>query len=89
MFDHRIIMPESILEESDGSNHYFKVNDKLYSFPRSEVVLVDLAVPSAEELSKFIMNKLMKDFQPPDNVDKIELGLDESWGQGAWVSRKL
>ncbi|UCH89968.1 MAG: 6-carboxytetrahydropterin synthase [Thermoplasmata archaeon] len=83
-FDHKIIMPRKNIVREDESNIYFEVEQKSYSFPRSEVITVDISVPSAEELSRIILEELKSQFEFPENVIKIELGLDESWGQGAW-----
>jgi 6-pyruvoyltetrahydropterin/6-carboxytetrahydropterin synthase len=83
--DHKILMPQNSVEREDDSNIYFRITDKLYSFPREEVVLLNLKVPSAEELSKIILEELMEHFEVPENISKIEIGLDESWGQGAWT----
>lgn len=84
-FDHKVIIPRTYLEKEDESNVYFNVNDKSYSIPSHEAVFIDALVPSAEELCRIFMDELMARFDVPDNVNMIELGLDESWGQGAWT----
>ena len=83
-FDHRVIVPKGSIESEDKTNLFFNVNDNEYSVPRSETITVDLVVPSAEELSRIILKELTEELTVPANIEKIELGLDESWGQGAW-----
>ena len=83
-FDHKVIIPKSYIDFKDENNIYFKVKGNLYSIPNKEVVILDLIVPSAEELSRIILNDLISQLDVPDNITNIELGLDESWGQGAW-----
>jgi hypothetical protein len=73
----------------EGNNIYFDVGGRLFSIPAQEVVLVDINVPSAEELAGQILNDLKTHFTVPSNIKKIELGLDESWGQGAWSTWEL
>jgi 6-pyruvoyltetrahydropterin/6-carboxytetrahydropterin synthase len=84
--DHKVIVPRNYVTNKDDTNIYFNVNDKSYSVPADEAVILDLIVPSAEELSRTILNDLKTQFSVADNIDKIELGLDESWGCGAWSS---
>jgi hypothetical protein len=32
---------------------------------------------------------LIKSIEIPPNIKSIELGVDEGWGQGAWVSKEF
>jgi 6-pyruvoyltetrahydropterin/6-carboxytetrahydropterin synthase len=84
--DHKVIVPRNFIVKEDNDNIYFEVNKKTYSIPHDEVVITELSIPSAEELSQMILDRLIADFELPKNIDRIELGLDEGWGQGAWSS---
>lgn len=85
-FDHKVIIPQNSISERKGENVDFRVGDKYYSIPGNEAIIIDLLIPSAEELSRIILKELMAELELPGNVTKIELGLDESYGQGAWSS---
>lgn len=87
--DHKVIVPQNYVVNEDKTNVYFEVMERTYSIPRSEVVLLDTIVPSAEELSRIILKEFISQFEMPNNVTKLELGLDESWGQGAWSSWEM
>jgi 6-pyruvoyl tetrahydropterin synthase/QueD family protein len=87
-FDHKVIIPRNAISGEEGGNIEFQVGEKYYSIPTNETIVIDLLIPSAEELCRIILQELMTELDVPDNVTMIELGLDESYGQGAWSSWK-
>ncbi|UCF49376.1 MAG: 6-carboxytetrahydropterin synthase [Thermoplasmatales archaeon] len=88
--DHKILIPEksksikifkekkTVKIESIGNN---------YSFPLSDCIFLPISSTSAENLASFILDKILKDISLPDNVDGIEIGVDEGYGQGARISK--
>ena len=83
-YDHKVIIPGNTIVDDQGGNIQFRVGGKNYSVPQNESIVVDLLIPSAEELCRIILHELVEHMDVPENVSMIELGLDESYGQGAW-----
>lgn len=89
--DHRVLIPGDSKEMDIviGDDLKVTVGEKLYVFPLDDVVVMDIALTSAEELVGFVLNRLLSLLNIPENVNAIEVGLDEGRGQGAWVKRKF
>jgi len=90
--DHRVLVPTGgpdVEVSADEENMQVLAGGKRYSFPRDDVILLDIAVPSAEELAAYALKKFLKMAKLPKTVAKVEIGVDESRGQGAWASKKL
>lgn len=66
-----------------------EIGENVYQFPRGDTIILDLESTSAEELASYILERLFKELKFPDNVRSVEIGVDEGWGQGAWVRREL
>ncbi len=84
--DHHVLVPKksSIMSvEEIEARVMVSFDDKEYIFPVEDVYYVDVEVPTAEELSKYILDKLLKKLKILENIKRIELCLDEGIGQGA------
>ncbi|MGC8565524.1 MAG: 6-pyruvoyl trahydropterin synthase family protein [Thermoplasmata archaeon] len=84
--DHHVLVPKksSIMSvEEIEARVMVSFDDKEYIFPVEDVYYVDVEVATAEELSKYILDKLLKKLKIPENIKRIELCLDEGMGQGA------
>lgn len=86
--DHKIIIPAHYVDEQ-GEELEIKFDDKRYVFPREDVLLLDITRSTAEELAGYILKKILEELELPDSVVAVEIGVDESRGQGAWVKKKL
>ncbi len=86
--DHRLILPTSMKEENKGEVEV-KLVGKRYIFPREDVLFLDIERTTAEELAGYILQCLLEELTPPKNIMCIEIGIDESRGQGAWVKKEL
>jgi 6-pyruvoyltetrahydropterin/6-carboxytetrahydropterin synthase len=92
--DHKIIVPgdanafKMSKEEGTGSLR-IEVGEKFYIFPEEDVFLMDVPAPTAEHMSSWILDRFIEKLGPNHNLSVIELGLDEGWGQGAWIQKKL
>ncbi|MDR2866360.1 MAG: 6-carboxytetrahydropterin synthase [Methanomassiliicoccaceae archaeon] len=62
---------------------------KRYVFPREDVLILDIDVTTAEEMSRLMAMKLMASVIFPKNVKRLWIGLDEERGQTAWYSEAL
>ncbi len=82
--DHRIILPAGTAEESENEIS-IKLGSKRYVFPREDVLLLDIRRSTAEELAGYVLKRLLEELEIPDSIVTIEIGVDESRGQGAWV----
>ncbi len=88
--DHKVLIPmrdEGIREE--GSAIHYATGGKQYMFPKEDCALLEVGVASAEELANFVLNRVMDKVHFPENVARVEIGVDEGEGQGAWTGRDL
>jgi 6-pyruvoyltetrahydropterin/6-carboxytetrahydropterin synthase len=92
--DHKIIIPKSnpdfkmIADEAENSMR-IEVGSKYYIFPEEDIFLMDIESPTAEYMAVWMLDRFIEILKPPSNITEIALGLDEGWGQGAWISKKL
>jgi 6-pyruvoyltetrahydropterin/6-carboxytetrahydropterin synthase len=89
--DHRVLLPgkSTAVKIKRGREVEVTVGAKRYVFPNDDVVILDVAQTSAEELAELVLEKLMKELKVPPNVTIIEAGLDEERGQTAWAKREV
>ena len=90
--DHKVLIPEksTIIELTREKDQIiFSSLGKLYSFPVSDCRLLPLDSTSAENLSVYILTQLEKKLEHVSNVESIEIGVDEGFGQGAYVTKSI
>jgi hypothetical protein len=58
-------------------------------FPKNDCIFLPINSTSAENLSKFLLDKFINNLPLQNNIDSIEIGVDEGFGQGARVIKKL
>ncbi len=88
--DHKILIPEkskSIKIFKEKKTVKIESIGNSYSFPSSDCIFLPISSTSAENLASFILNKILKKISLPSNVDGIEIGVDEGYGQGARISK--
>lgn len=84
--DHRILIPEqsSALSVKHEKEHIeLSSFGKQYIFPLSDCILLPIESTSAENLSKYILDIMYEKLKQNENIYKIEIGVDEGYGQGA------
>jgi 6-pyruvoyltetrahydropterin/6-carboxytetrahydropterin synthase len=90
--DHKILIPEKS-EKVDiiKDNEKLKLNaqGKQYVFPLSDCVLLPINSTSAENLANYLLNILLEKFNFSKNINRVELGVDEGFGQGVRVIKKF
>jgi 6-pyruvoyltetrahydropterin/6-carboxytetrahydropterin synthase len=89
--DHRVLLPKSYVKQEAGKIKII-VNTKEYIFPSEDVVLLELEHVTAENLAAYLLEKFIKELKLESKrktITELELGLDEGWGQGVWVRKKL
>ena len=90
--DHKILIPkESKNAKIEKQNDSIKLSSlgKSYVFPYNDCIFLPLNSTSAENLSKYILNRLTDEVNFPKNIKSVELGVDEGLGQGARISKKV
>lgn len=88
--DHRVIIPgrDSGVKMSEGVVKY-SFGGKDFVFPEADCAVLDIGVASAETLAEFVLGRVLDKVRFPVNVKRIEIGVDEGRGQGAWTGRQL
>jgi 6-pyruvoyltetrahydropterin/6-carboxytetrahydropterin synthase len=88
--DHKILIPEN-----NNAAKIEKVNDsvkvtshgKNYVFPLNDCIFLPINSTSAENLASYILKKLVDKISFQKNIENIEIGVDEGFGQGARISK--
>ena len=88
--DHKILIPEkNNVVRINKKNNSVKVSTlgKNYVFPLTDCVFLPIDSTSAENLARYILEKIQEKISLPKNVEGIEIGVDEGYGQGAYFSK--
>ena len=88
--DHRILIPEKSsvtkIEKTDEEIILDSLG-KHYVFPLNDCVLLPIDSTSAENLSQYILDRVIKEIPLSKQIEGIEIGVDEGYGQGARISK--
>ena len=91
-FDHRTLLPGKSelvrLTETDDSIEAV-CDGKRYVFPKMDVIILDVPTTTAEEMTKLMAERMVKNIEFPKNVRSVSVGLDEERGQTAWYKVEL
>jgi len=88
--DHRILIPvKSGVISIEKENDSIKLNSlgKLYVFPMNDCVLLPISSTSAEKLAQYILETIVEKIPLSKQIESIEVGVDEGFGQGARMSK--
>ena len=88
-FDHAVLLPARspvVCITDDGENVSVTNGCKKYSFPKIDVRMLDVPTTTAEEMSKMMALRMVKEVEIPKNVRTLAIGLDEERGQTAWYT---
>jgi 6-pyruvoyltetrahydropterin/6-carboxytetrahydropterin synthase len=90
--DHKILIPEknkiAKIEKQKNSVKIVTLG-KEYVFPLCDCEFLPIVSTSAENLADYILDKTMSEISLPKSIESIEIGVDEGFGQGARVLKKL
>ncbi len=84
--DHRMLLPgrSSLIHlEPDGPNWLVRYEERRWSFPRDECVVLPLSNTTAELLADYLLGRLLLDFQA-QNLGRprvVRVEVEESFGQ--------
>ena len=88
--DHKVLISEkSKYVKLEDNNVFVDFLGKKYSFPKQDCVLLPITSSTAENLADYILNELLKIDSFPSNIQRLEIGVDEGFGQGAWVEKVI
>ena len=90
--DHRVLVPTEnprVRTIEEGENLRVETMDKVYSFPRTDVKLLPIRASTAERLADWFLDEMVDRLDIPPTINKVELGIEEGQGQGAWAVRSL
>ncbi len=90
--DHKVLIPEkntAVKIEKDSTNVKLSFLEKKYSFPIIDCIFLPIFSTTAENLALYVLEKIQKKITFPKNVESIEVGVDEGYGQGARISKVL
>lgn len=88
--DHRVLIPaKDPGVKFSGEYVEYRIGDKDLRLPRCDCIMLDIDVASAETLAEFVLRRMLAKVKFPANVKRIEIGVDEGRGQGAWTASDL
>lgn len=90
--DHHVLVAAKsakVEPRAHGGSVVVEADGKHYVFPEADTKLLSLAHTSAEALAEYVADELLSRVRFPALVERVEVGVDESYGKGAWTSRSL
>ena len=88
--DHKVLIPEkskAIKIVKEKKSVRINLIENNYVLPLNDCIFLPIESTSAENLSSYILDEILKKISLPKNVDGIEIGVDEGYGQGARISK--
>lgn len=86
--DHRILVPKhssvSIVKQDNSIE--IKALGKRYVLPKDDCLLLPIPSTSAENLAKYILERVVDALGSSASLFSLEIGVDEGFGQGARMS---
>ena len=83
--DHKVIIPtKGRFNIKENEEIEIKYEGKKYVFPKDDCFFLPAYSSSAENLATYILQKFLEAIDI-SNINKIWIGVDEGYGQGAWA----
>lgn len=90
--DHGVLVqtksPELEVTQRDGTT-VFSFGDKRYEIPDADAILLPVEHTSAESLAAYVLDEVLAHVDLPPQVTRLDVGVDETYGKGAWAGRVL
>jgi len=90
--DHKILIPNKStvvsIEQTNQSIHLQSLGKK-YVFPESDCILLPIFSTSAEHLAEYILKSFISKIGKEHRLSSLEIGVDEGFGQGAWIKKEI
>jgi len=88
--DHRILIASGMEGLKVEKNEVrIDIEDKKYIFPKEDALILDIDQVTAEQLAMYLLEKVIEELDFPEKVNSVEIGVDESRGQGAWARKEI
>ncbi|MCQ2052504.1 MAG: 6-pyruvoyl tetrahydropterin synthase family protein [archaeon] len=90
--DHRTILPgksDNVVLTVGSESVDATCGNKKYTFPREDVVILEIPNITAEEMTKMMIRRIINEIDFSSNVRSVSIGLDEERGQTAWCTHEL
>ena len=90
--DHKILIPEknsAVKIEKNNTTVKISFLEKNYSFPLVDCIFLPIISTTAENLALYVLEKIQKKINFSKNIESIEIGVDEGYGQGSKISKNL
>jgi 6-pyruvoyltetrahydropterin/6-carboxytetrahydropterin synthase len=86
--DHYVLVPTKgaplIQVQVKGEEVHMNAQGTKYVLPKRDCYLLPTATSTAEDLVGHILGEVRTRVKWPGNVTRVEIGVDEGYGQGAW-----
>ncbi|MHB8604559.1 MAG: 6-pyruvoyl trahydropterin synthase family protein [Thermoplasmatota archaeon] len=86
--DHHVLVaakaPDATVKESTEGVE-FAFGGKRYAIPSPDALLLPIEYSSAESLAAYVAAEVRRAVTFPPGVKRLEIGVDESYGKGAWT----
>ncbi|AGI47451.1 6-pyruvoyl-tetrahydropterin synthase [Thermoplasmatales archaeon BRNA1] len=90
--DHAVLLPaksDVVHITEEGGDVHVECLGKRYMFPKCDVRMLDVPTTTAEEMTKMMAERMVREVNIPSNVRSLSIGLDEERGQTAWYTVDL
>lgn len=88
--DHKVLIPkESSLVKIGEREIQLSDGKKDYVLPIEDCVLLPIKSSSAENIAMYILDRVVESLGGYKNIKEIEIGVDEGFGQGARMKKRL
>jgi 6-pyruvoyltetrahydropterin/6-carboxytetrahydropterin synthase len=88
--DHKFLIPEKssfISIEKKGNNIKLVSLKKHYVLPLEDCIFLPIDSTSAENLARYVLGRVLEKISPLKQIESIEIGVDEGFGQGARITK--
>jgi len=88
--DHKVLIPEKNTSFDEGEKEIkISINEKHYVIPKEDCFLLPIESVTVENLAEYVLDELIDRLSLPKNIKKLEIGVDEGFGQGAKIIRSI
>lgn len=72
-----------------GTQVHFEIGLKHYALPQEDAYVLPLESTTAEAMAEWVADEILASVRFPPTAKRLDVGLDETYGKGAWTSRTL
>ncbi|MBS3781378.1 MAG: 6-pyruvoyl tetrahydropterin synthase family protein [Candidatus Thermoplasmatota archaeon] len=88
--DHRVLIASGMEGLKKEENEIMiQIENKRYVFPEEDALILDIDQVTAEQLAMYLLEEVVEEVDFPEKVNSVEIGVDESRGQGAWARKEI